>query len=190
MEYRTKKLVLITMLCGIVLLLASCKGTGSIGEFQSITHLYQSCPGKCGEQLACEGQLVNVWGYLDEHNVFDNPQSDHGIERFWRNIIGGAASCRFHRPPSGIGLSDRAQIHIQSARMLLAELDFVNCIPDEKSQLLFERQPDEAYLTCKRGIEYVIYFPDSGRLQLDLSECSKKFLVKWLNCEKREWIEG
>lgn len=66
----------------MVLLLSGCKETGSIGEFQSITHLYQNCPGKCGEQLACESQLVNVWGYLDEHNVFDHSQSDQGSERF------------------------------------------------------------------------------------------------------------
>jgi len=65
-----------------MLLLSSCGEAGSIGEYQSVTQLYNSCPGKCGEQLACEGQLVNVWGYLDEHNVFEHSQSDYEIERF------------------------------------------------------------------------------------------------------------
>ena len=82
MEFKTQKLTFIAILCGVMLFLSSCKGTGSIGEFQSITQLYDTCPGKCGEQLACEGQLVKVWGYLDEHNIFDNSQSDHEIERF------------------------------------------------------------------------------------------------------------
>jgi hypothetical protein len=38
-----------------------------------------------------------------------------GIERFWRNLIAGAASCRFHRPTSGIGLNETAQAFIKSA---------------------------------------------------------------------------
>lgn len=66
----------------MMLLLSSCKEIGSIGEYKSIPQLYDSCPGKCGEQLACEGQLVKVWGYLDQHNIFDNSQSDHEVERF------------------------------------------------------------------------------------------------------------
>ena len=40
------------------------------------------CPGKCGEQLTCENQLVKVWGYLDQHNIFDKSQSDLEVDRF------------------------------------------------------------------------------------------------------------
>ena len=40
---------------------------------------------------------------------------NHGVERFWRNIVGGAASTRFHRPHGGIGISERAQKQILSA---------------------------------------------------------------------------
>ena len=82
MQFRAIKTIFTTTLFGLILLLSSCKETGPIGEYQSITQLYDSCPGNCGEQLACEGQLVKVWGYLDELNIFDNSQSDHETERF------------------------------------------------------------------------------------------------------------
>jgi hypothetical protein len=82
MQFRTLETGFTTMLFGMLLLLSSCRETGPIGEYQSITQLYDSCPGNCGEQLPCEGQLVKVWGYLDEHNIFDKSQSDHETERF------------------------------------------------------------------------------------------------------------
>jgi hypothetical protein len=82
MNVKFQKLVFITMLCGMILLLSSCKEAGPIGEYQSINQLYNSCPGKCGESLACENQPVKVWGYLDQHNIFDESQSDHETERF------------------------------------------------------------------------------------------------------------
>lgn len=82
MEVKPQKFVFITILCWMMLILSSCKETDSIGEYQSITQIYNGCPGKCGEKLVCEGQLVKVWGYLDQHNVFDNSQSDLEIERF------------------------------------------------------------------------------------------------------------
>lgn len=82
MEIKNHKLVFIAMLLGMILLLSSCKESGSIGEYQSTSQLYDNCPGKCGEQLACEGQLVKVWGYLDAHNIFDQSQSDQESARF------------------------------------------------------------------------------------------------------------
>ena len=82
MQFRTVKTIYIITLLGLILLLSSCRETGPIGEYQSITQLYASCPGDCGEQLACECQLVKVWGHLDEHNIFDNSQSHHETERF------------------------------------------------------------------------------------------------------------
>ncbi len=72
---------------------------------------------------------------------------DHATARFWRNMIGGSASSRFHRPPYGLGLSPLAQSHIRSMRMLTSELDLFRCVPDSKSRLLLDREPDEAYVT-------------------------------------------
>ena len=57
---------------------------------------------------------VKIYGSDQYH--FGNNQD--GLERFWRNIIGGMASARFHRPPSGLGLSTLARKHLKSMRML------------------------------------------------------------------------
>jgi len=35
-------------------------------------------------------------------------QNKGDVAQVWRNIIGGAASCRFHRPATGLGLSPLA----------------------------------------------------------------------------------
>ena len=48
------------------------------------------------------------------------------VERFWRNIFGGAASCRFHRPDrwlTGIGLHSISQQNIKSMRMFTDALN-------------------------------------------------------------------
>lgn len=82
MEFKTPKSVFLAILLGMLVLLSSCKETGSIGEYQSIPQLYDSCPGNCGEQLACEGHLVKVWGYLDAHNIFDQSHNDQESARF------------------------------------------------------------------------------------------------------------
>ncbi|MGW8225187.1 MAG: hypothetical protein ACWGOY_05615 [Anaerolineales bacterium] len=82
MEIKNQKLVFIAMLLGIMLLLSGCQDTGSIGEYQSTPQLYASCPGECDEKLACEGEKVKVWGYLDAHNVFAPAQSPQEAERF------------------------------------------------------------------------------------------------------------
>lgn len=41
-----------------------------------------------------------------------------GLERWWRHVIGGAASARFHRPDSGLGLSQPAVASLKAARKL------------------------------------------------------------------------
>ena len=115
---------------------------------------------------------------------------EQAVERFWRNIIGGFAGTRFHRPPSGIGLKPQAQASIRSMRMLLAELDIVNCIPDVDSAQLSNRGDDEAYLTYIPGEQYAVYFPDGGYVRLELPNVTGTFSLKWLDVAKSEWSES
>ncbi len=110
-----------------------------------------------------------------------------GLERFWRNIIGGLASSRFHRPDSGLGLSDLAKAHLKSARLLTAELDIFHCTPDTNGELLLDREPNEAYLTYVAGRQYAVYFPDGGSVRLDLSRAKGRFTVKWLEIGRCRW---
>ena len=112
---------------------------------------------------------------------------EHGIQRFWRNIIGGAASVRFHQPPEGIGISARALAHIKSARMLDNQYDFFTSKPDTDFILLQERETDEAYFTSNADKNVVIYFPDGGQVDVDLSDFAGSYTLKWLNLEGANW---
>ena len=108
-------------------------------------------------------------------------------ECFWRNMIGGCASSRFHRPPWGLGLGSTAQTHIRSMRLLTTELDIFNCAPDSDSKLLSDRSDNEAYLTCIAGRQYALYFPDGGSVGLCLSAADGAFTVKWLDITRTQW---
>lgn len=110
-----------------------------------------------------------------------------GIERFWRSLFGGAASARFHRPESGIGLSKPAQNHLRSARALADTFDVIQAQPDTASTHLLRRNPDEAYLTHIRGEAYAVYFPDGGSVELDLSGIEGAFRLQWLEAATGNW---
>ena len=83
-------------------------------------------------------------------------------ERFWRNIFGGLASSRFHRPLSGLGLSDIAQAHIRSMRMFTDQMDLWSCEPH--NDLLGNRSWNEAYCTANPGVEWAVFYPDGGNV--------------------------
>jgi hypothetical protein len=108
-------------------------------------------------------------------------------ERFWRNVFGGLASSRFHRPPSGQGLNDIAQAHIRSMRMFTDAIDIFTCEP--YNDLLQNRSWNEAYCTANPGIEYGVFFPDGGNALLDVSASGDKPLtVRWLAIRESRWM--
>ena len=110
-------------------------------------------------------------------------------ERFWRNIFGGLASSRFHRPASGLGLNEIAQAHIRSMRMLTAEIDVFTCEP--ATELLSNRSRNEAYCTANPGTDYAVFFPDGGNVVLDVSSAEGKPLtVHWLDIRESQWTEA
>ncbi len=108
-------------------------------------------------------------------------------EKFWRNIIGGSASSRFHRPQSGLGLSEAAQAHIRSMRMLTDAMDVFVCEPN--NDLLSERSPNEAYCLAEKGRQYAVYFPDGGTVSLDVSQTEGPLQVRWLDVSRSRWQE-
>ena len=109
------------------------------------------------------------------------------VERFWRSLLGGAASVRFHRPPSGLGLSGPALASIRSARMLLERYDLYRAMPDAENAALREREPDEAYLSSIAGEAYAVYFPDGGEVLLDLTPASGDYSLRWLDLGSSRW---
>lgn len=109
-----------------------------------------------------------------------------GQERFWRNILGGLATSRFHRPPAGLGLSEIAQAHTRSMRMITDEMDIFTCQPH--NDLLENRSWNEAYCAANPGVEYAVFFTDGGNVLLDVSDASGKPLaVRWLDIRKSQW---
>ncbi len=105
--------------------------------------------------------------------------SRDGIERWWRSLIGGAAAVRFHRPPSGLGLSDPAKACIRTARMIERLVPFWDLTPELR--LLADRGPDEAYLAASPGYAYVVYFPDGGAVRLDLTKHPGRYELHWFD---------
>jgi hypothetical protein len=108
-------------------------------------------------------------------------------ERFWRNIFGGLASSRFHRPLSGQGLNEIAQAHIKSMRLFTNAIDIFACEPH--NDLLQNRSWNEAYCTANPGSEYGVFFPDGGDVLLDVSSTRDQPLtLHWLSIRESEWI--
>jgi hypothetical protein len=113
-----------------------------------------------------------------------------GTHRLWRNILGGLASSRFHRPGAqpgyyGIGLNELARTHLRSARMFAEAFDVFAAEPT--LDLLRDRGENEAYLAATRGEQYGVFFPDGGSVELDLSHTEGTFRLRWLNILESEW---
>ena len=125
-------------------------------------------------------------------NKFGHNDQD-AIERFWRHLLAGAASVRFHRPDAGLGLNDKAVACIQAARKLEALIPLWSIGP--ASELLSQRDANEAYVAADKGRSYAVYFPSGGEIKLDLTAAKGQFMVHWINIEsgklgKQEEIMG
>jgi hypothetical protein len=107
-----------------------------------------------------------------------------GIERWWRHVLGGAASARFHRPESGLGLSGLSMNCVKIAREIEKIAKLWELEPG--NDLLSNRGENEAYLTSKPGKTYVIFFTNGGEVGIDLTDFDKEFNIKWFDIRKGE----
>jgi len=108
-----------------------------------------------------------------------------GVERWWRHIIGGAASARFHRPDSGLGLSEPAVASLHAARKLESLIKLWGVEPAQ--ELLRDRKPNQAYLAARSGQAYALYFTDGGSVGLDLTSAPGSFEVRWIDIGTGNW---
>jgi len=127
--------------------------------------------------------MTNDKIYGGEYMRFGN--SRDGIERFWRNIFGGHAAVRFHRPTGGIGLNAQAQQMIRSARQVTDAIDVFLCSP--RNDLLSQREANEAYCLAEEAKQYAVYFPAKGSVALGLSRAKTALSVRWYNVDRGEW---
>jgi len=117
--------------------------------------------------------------YSAGETSFGSGTPKDGVERFWRNLIGGAASSRFHRPTSGIGLNEISQACIRSARQVETLVKFWDVEP--RMNLLRDREENEAYLAAKPGEQYVLFITDGGSVGLDLRGHDGQFMARWID---------
>jgi hypothetical protein len=110
---------------------------------------------------------------------------EDGVERFWRNLLGGSATVRFHRPPSGNGLNERAQACLKAARLLEGVIKLWDIQPH--MELLQDRRPNEAYLAARPGESYAVYFTYGGAVRLDLAQAQGTFTLKWISITEGTW---
>lgn len=108
-----------------------------------------------------------------------------GTERFWRNIFGGHAGARFHRPWNGHGLTEWGQMMIRSARDVTDAFDLFSAEP--RNDLLGEREENEAYCLATPGKQYAVYFPRPGEVTLDLSDARGTLLIRWYDIHRKIW---
>jgi hypothetical protein len=109
-----------------------------------------------------------------------------GIERWWRHVLGGAATARFHRPQSGLGLSALSMNCVKVTREIEKHTKFWELEPG--NVLLSNRGENEAYLASKSGNSYVLFFTDAGEVGLDLTKFEKEFNLKWYDVRKGKLV--
>ncbi len=128
---------------------------------------------------------VKVYG--GQNSTWGSGSNENGVERFVRDVIGGCAAVRHHRPLHGNGLNAKSQASIQAIRKIETMVKMWELEPH--MELLSEREDNEAYLTAKRGEKYVILFPESGNVTLDLTNSPGEFSGRWISIDSGEWGE-
>jgi hypothetical protein len=100
-------------------------------------------------------------------------------------VIGGAASARFHRPDSGLGLTKPAIASLKAGRKLETLVKLWDVAPAD--DLLSKREANEAYATARLGKSCVIYFTDGGSVGVNLAGFPAECERRWISIESGEW---
>jgi len=121
--------------------------------------------------------------YGADGNKFGHSDQD-AIERFWRHLLAGAASIRFHRPDSGLGLNDKAVACIRAARIVEQHVPAWRLQP--ANDLLRDRQANEAYLAATEDRDtLVVYLPqaEEAKVSVDLRSSRGKLMIYWIHID-------
>jgi len=138
------------------------------------------------QYLAAQPRPITIVKTYGADGSTHGPSDRQGLERWWRHVIGGAASVRFHRPPSGLGFSAKAEAAIRSARLLEEQAKFWELTP--ALERLRYRVENEAFATVKPGRALVIYFTDGGAIEADLRDFPVDCDVRWLDLSRAAWF--
>ena len=113
--------------------------------------------------------------------------AEHAVQTFCRNIVGGFASSRFHRPPAGLGLCEITMNSIRTIRKIEETVKFWDIEP--RMDLITSAEENLAYIAAKEGESYVVCFTRTGKVKLDLSGHNHRFTLKPIDLENAEWRE-
>lgn len=117
--------------------------------------------------------------YGSGYKAFGTGGPEDGVERLIRNLLGGCAGSRFHRPDSGNGLNHYARGAIRALRLLEQHVKLWDVEPH--MELLSDRGDNEAYVAADPGSSYVVYFTYGGKATLDLSACDGPTQLRWFS---------
>jgi hypothetical protein len=130
--------------------------------------------------------MNNVKVYGSEKRIHMGRQDAE--ESFWRNLFGGVAAVRFHRPPTGIGLSELARHHIRSARMVVERFQsFHGCAPAQT--VLSHREENHAFCFGDPERELAVLFLHPGQVTVDVRRLPGPRTVQWLIVPESRWTQ-
>ena len=124
---------------------------------------------------------TKVYGSKSGRDIFGTQQD--GVEKFCRDVVGGLAAVRHHRPESGNGLNGNAQANIKAFRKAETLVRLWRMQPN--MGLMGNRSQDEAYLTAADVGEYLIYFPHRADIELKLSK--DQYELTWISVQTGAW---
>ena len=129
--------------------------------------------------------ITKVYGGLNTY--WGSGNNRDGVERFLRNIWQGFAAVRFHRPPYGNGLNERAQNVIKTVGEDMDARAFFR--DGQVMQDKLNQREHEIYL---RGIRvgYQLLYTFGGVARVDLSEEVGSFQITWWEAEKFEILDS
>ena len=122
--------------------------------------------------------------YGADGNKFGHSDQD-AIERFWRHFLGGAASMRFHRPDSGLGINDKAMACLRAARAVEANVPIWNLQPALESLEGCDENEAYAAATSNRST-VVVFFPASDAqrgVELKFASDETQWQVTWIDID-------
>jgi hypothetical protein len=111
--------------------------------------------------------------------------TEHAVQTFCRNVLGGFASSRFHRPPSGLGLSQTSINCIKTIRKIEEKVKMWDIVP--RMDLLKSDADNFAYVSAREREVYVVYFTGKGKISLDLGTNAGSYKIEWIPIESAEW---
>ena len=129
--------------------------------------------------------INHVKDYGADGGHFGNDQD--AVERFWRTLVGGGASIRFHRPTHGLGLNEKAQANIKSARMFVDAFELPRAQAGNEPSIISALESNEAFISRIPGKNIAVYFPRKGEVNLNLPEGEKIVSIQWLEIDKSTW---